>query len=47
MNCTTIDTTKYVGIDIGKRVCSVCVVDRDGNVLEHMKYKNTRGPQSN
>ena len=42
MNCITIDTTKYVGIDIGKRNCSVCVMDRDGNVLEHIKYKNTR-----
>lgn len=40
MNCTTIDTTKYVGIDIGKRVC---VMDSGGNVLEQMKYKNTRG----
>ena len=35
-------TTKYVGIDIGKRNCAVCGMDRDGNVLEHMKYRNTR-----
>ena len=37
------DKTTYVGIDIGKRSCAVCVMDRDGNVLEHTKYKNTRG----
>ena len=42
MNCKTIDTTKYVGIDIGKRSCAVCVMDRDGNVLENTKYRNTR-----
>ena len=36
------DKTTYVGIDIGKQICVVCVMDRDGNVLEHTKYKNTR-----
>ncbi len=36
------DKTTYVGIDIGKRNCAVCVMDRDGNVLEHTKYRNTR-----
>ncbi len=42
MNCVTIDTIKYVGIDIGKRICAVCIMDSGGNVLEQMKYKNTR-----
>ena len=42
MNCITIETTKYVGIDIGKRNCAACVMDSGGNVLEQMKYKNTR-----
>ena len=36
------DKTTYVGIDIGKKDCVICVVDRDGNVLERSKYPNKR-----
>ena len=32
----------YVGIDIGKRVCAVCVMDKDGGILYEGKYPNTR-----
>ncbi|MYC72908.1 MAG: IS110 family transposase [Gemmatimonadetes bacterium] len=42
MTDKTTDKTTYVGIDIGKRNCAVCVMDRDGNVLENIKYRNTR-----
>ncbi len=41
-NCKTTHTTKYVGVYTGKQNCAVCVMYRDGNVLEHTKYKNTR-----
>ena len=32
----------YVGIDVGKRVCAVCVMDKDGDILYEGKYPNTR-----
>ena len=31
-----------IGIDVGKKVCVVCVKDPDGKVLERTKYNNTR-----
>ena len=34
---------KYIGIDIGKRNCYVCVMDGDGNVLEETRYANLYG----
>ncbi len=32
----------YVGIDIGKRICVVCAMDKDRNILYEGKYPNTR-----
>ena len=32
---------KSIGIDIGKRGCIVCIMDRNGAVLEETGYKNT------
>ena len=29
-------------MDVGKRTCVVCVMDKDGNILERGKYPNTR-----
>ena len=34
---------KYIGIDIGKRNCYVCVKDEEGNVLEETSYANLYG----
>lgn len=31
---------KYIGDDIGKKVCVVCITDENGNVLEKTKYNN-------
>ena len=32
---------KSIGIDIGKRRCIVCIMDRNGTVLEETGYENT------
>ena len=32
---------KSIGIDIGKRRCIVCTMDRNGTVLEETGYENT------
>lgn len=32
---------KYIGIDISKRKCDVCIIDAKGNVLERDIYPNT------
>ena len=31
---------KYIGIDIGKRNCYVCVMDGSGGVVEETHYAN-------
>ena len=36
------DKITYVGIDIGKQNCIVCIMDQDGAVLERAKYPSTR-----
>ena len=36
------ESETYVGIDVGKHVCVVCVMDEKGTVLENTKYDNTR-----
>ena len=35
------EKVKSIGIDIGKRRCIVCTVDRNGTVLEETGYENT------
>ena len=35
-------TKAYVGIDIGKRTCVVCIMGADGDVLKRTKYPNAR-----
>ena len=32
---------KYIGIDIGKKTCVVCIMDQKGKVLEETSYGNT------
>ena len=32
---------KSIGIDIGKRRCIVCIMDRNGTVLKETGYENT------
>ena len=32
---------KSIGIDIGKRRCVVCIMDRNGTVLGETGYENT------
>ena len=31
----------YIGVDIGKRDCIVCIMDSDGSIIEETKYNNT------
>ena len=31
----------YIGVDIGKRDCIVCIMDSDGSIIEEPKYNNT------
>jgi predicted NBD/HSP70 family sugar kinase len=31
----------YMGVDIGKRNCVVCIMDSDGSIIEETKYNNT------
>ena len=31
----------YIGVDIGKRNCVVCIMGSDGSILEETKYDNT------
>ena len=33
----------YVGIDVGKSVCAVCVMDEDGSILHEGKYPQHPG----
>ena len=35
------EKVKSIGIDIGKRRCIVCIMDRNGTVLEEAGYENT------
>jgi len=35
--------TNYVGIDVGKNRCAVCVTDEKGEILRELIYMNTRG----
>ena len=35
--------TNYVGIDVGKNRCAVCVADEKGEILRELTYMNTRG----
>ncbi|MEX2704207.1 MAG: transposase [Candidatus Freyrarchaeum guaymaensis] len=34
---------KYVGVDVHKKFCRVCVKDRDGNILDEFSIPNDRG----
>ncbi|HSF00306.1 MAG TPA: hypothetical protein VLA48_05365, partial [Nitrososphaeraceae archaeon] len=31
----------YIAVDIGKRNCVVCIMDKDGSIVEETKYTNT------
>ena len=31
----------YISIDIGKKNCVVCITDKDGLIIEEIKYENT------
>ncbi len=31
----------YVGVDIGKQNCVVCIMNSDGSIIEETKYNNT------
>lgn len=31
----------YVGVDIGKLTCMVCIMNSDGSIIEKTKYNNT------
>ena len=33
---------RCIGIDISKKTCEVCIIDKNGNVLERTSYVNTR-----
>jgi len=34
---------KYVGVDVHKKFCRVCLKDRDGNILDEFNIPNSRG----
>ena len=31
----------YIGVDIGKRNCVVCIMDSNGSIIEETNYNNT------
>ena len=31
----------YIGVDIGKRNCVVCILDSDGSIIKETNYNNT------
>ncbi|MGB6591767.1 MAG: transposase [Candidatus Nitrosopolaris sp.] len=35
------ESLNYIGVDIGKRDCVVCIMDSDGSIIEETKYNNT------
>ena len=35
------ESLNYMGIDIGKQNCVVCIMDSDGSIIEETKYNNT------
>ena len=40
-NPKEVNETRYIGIDVGKRRCQVCVMDERGSIVDEFKFENS------